>query len=44
MKLRNFDELKVFGACFLYSGTEKQHVAYDYARRLAYGTSQCEVR
>ncbi|KAL3876582.1 hypothetical protein ACJMK2_034416 [Sinanodonta woodiana] len=24
------------------SGTEKQHVAYDYAERLAYGTTECE--
>lgn len=26
-----------------FSGTEKQAVAYDYARRLAYGTAECEV-
>ena len=26
------------------SGTEKQHVAYDYAKRLAIGAQQCKVR
>lgn len=26
------------------SGTEKQHVAYDYARRLATGWAHCEVQ
>jgi hypothetical protein len=26
------------------SGTEKQHVAYDYAKRLAIGAQQCQVR
>ena len=25
------------------SGTEKQHVAYDYAKRLAMGAKQCKV-
>jgi len=25
-------------------GTEKQHVANDYAQRLAIGIDQCEVR
>ena len=28
---------------FSYSGTEKQAVAYDYAERIAYGISQCQV-
>ena len=26
------------------TGTEKQHVAYDYAKRLAIGAEQCKVR
>ncbi len=26
------------------TGTEKQHVAYDYAKRLAMGAEQCKVR
>ena len=26
------------------SGTEKQHVAYDYAKRLAIGAAECQVR
>lgn len=25
------------------SGTEKQHVAFDYAKRLAIGAQQCKV-
>ena len=25
------------------SGTEKQHVAYDYAKRLAIGAQECKV-
>ena len=25
------------------SGTEKQHVAYDYAKRLAIGAEECKV-
>lgn len=26
------------------SGTEKQHVAFDYAKRLAIGAQECKVR
>ena len=26
------------------SGTEKQHVAFDYAKRLAIGGAECQVR
>ena len=29
--------------CFHCSGTEKQHVAYDYAKRLHIGQVECEV-
>ena len=26
------------------TGTEKQHVAFDYAKRLAIGEAECQVR
>ena len=29
--------------CFCLGGTEKQHVADDYAKRLSIGRSDCEV-
>ena len=29
--------------CFHFSGTEKQHVAYDYAKRLHIGQVECET-
>ena len=33
----------VYDVMFYASGTEKQHVADDYAKRLAAGVAECEV-
>ena len=35
--------IRVYSCMCVYSGTEKQHVANDYAERLHIGQVECEV-